>query len=69
MTESAQLDYGAGLLACGLAEVGADNAQLTVGNTGEVMIVLRNGPEIVRIGKVPRGSSFVRWQTRNGAAS
>jgi len=63
MTGSTQLDYGAGLLACGLADVGADTAQLTLGLDGEVVIVLRKGEDIVRLGRVPRGSAFVRWTT------
>ena len=61
MSESAQLNYGAGLLACALAEAGADNAQLTLEQAGEVVIILRKGGEIVRTGRVPPGSSFVRW--------
>jgi hypothetical protein len=61
MSESAQLNYGAGLLACTLAEAGADNAQLTLEQAGEVLIILRKGGEIVRTGRVPPGSSFVRW--------
>jgi hypothetical protein len=61
MSESAQLNYGAGLFACTLAEAGADNAQLTLEQAGEVLIILRKGGEIVRTGRVPPGSSFVRW--------
>ena len=61
MTESVQLDYGAGLLAYALPEAGADNAQLTVGKAGEVLIVVRKGSEIVKAGTVPQNSSFVRW--------
>ena len=61
MSESAQLNYGAGLLACALAEAGADTAQLTLEQAGEVLIILRKGGEIVRTGRVPPGSSFVRW--------
>jgi hypothetical protein len=61
MSESAQLNYGAGLFACTLAEAGADNAQLTLEQAGEVLIILRKGGEIVRTGRVPAGSSFVRW--------
>jgi hypothetical protein len=58
---SAQLNYGAGLLACTLADAGADNAQLTLEAAGEVLIVLRKGSEILRMGRVPAGSAFVRW--------
>jgi hypothetical protein len=58
---SAQLNYGAGLLASTLAEAGADNAQLTLEEAGEVLIVLRKGSEILRMGRVPAGSAFVRW--------
>jgi hypothetical protein len=58
---SAQLNYGAGLLACTLADAGADNVQLTLEGAGEVQIILRKGSEILRIGRVPAGSSFVRW--------
>ena len=61
MSESAQLNYGAGLLACTLAEAGADSAQLTLERAGEVLIILRKGTDIVRMGRVPPGSSFVRW--------
>jgi len=57
---SAQLNYGAGLLACALADAGADNAELTL-EKGEVLIVLRKGSEILRMGRVPAGSAFVRW--------
>jgi hypothetical protein len=59
---SAQLTHGAGLLACALADAGADNAQLTLAQEGEVVIVLRKGSQILRKGRVPAGSSFVRWQ-------
>jgi hypothetical protein len=58
---SAQLNYGAGLLACALADAGADNAELTLEKAGEVLIVLRKGSEILRMGRVPAGSAFVRW--------
>ncbi len=61
MAASAMLDYGAGLLAYALAQAGADNAQLSVGQAGEVVITLRKGGEIVRTGRVPRDSSMVRW--------
>ena len=60
---SAQLNYGAGLLACALADAGADNAELTL-EKGEVLIVLRKGSEILRMGRVPAGSAFVRWAKR-----
>jgi hypothetical protein len=58
---SAQLNYGAGLLACTLADAGADNAQFTLEEAGEVLIVLRKGSKILRMGRVPAGSAFVRW--------
>jgi hypothetical protein len=61
MTENAFLDYGAGLLAYALAQAGADDAQLEVGHTGDVVITLRKAGEVLRTGRVPRDSSLVRW--------
>jgi len=61
MSECTQLSFGAGLFACALAEAGADSAQLTLEKAGEVLIILRKGSDIVRMGRVPPGSSFVRW--------
>jgi hypothetical protein len=66
---SAQLTHGAGLLACALADAGADNALLTLAHEGEVVIVLRKGSQVLRMGRVPAGSSFVRWtKPANSAA-
>jgi len=61
MTANTLLDYGAGLLAFALAQAGADDAELKVGQTGDVVITVRKEGEIVRTGRVPPDSSMVRW--------
>jgi hypothetical protein len=61
MIVNTPLEYGAGLLAYGLAQADADHVQLKVGRTGEVVITIRRGGKIVRTGRVPRNSSMVRW--------
>lgn len=62
MTVNTLLEYGAGLLAYGLAQADdVDEAQLKVGKTGDVVITIHQAGEIVRTGRVPRNSSMVRW--------
>jgi len=61
MTLNTPLEYGAGLLAYGLAQADVDHVQLKVGQSGDVVITIRRGGKIVRTGRVPRNSSMVRW--------
>jgi hypothetical protein len=61
MTVNTPLEYGAGLLAYGLAQAVFDDAQLKVGKRGDVVITIRRRGKIVRTGRVPRNSSMVRW--------